>query len=151
MSKQVRLRRGTTLQHTTFTGADGEVTFDTTRKCLVVHDGVTPGGRAVTGFLVMDPGNPAMVQVLAYALAITGGDGDTFALEIDNNVWFHGGLTVDGAFGARKMLLITETLAYAGSVNLDFSTYTGKLSALAGNIAFTASNMALGRTAFLRL
>ena len=39
MPKQVRLRRGTTAQHVTFTGADGEVTVDTTKKVLVVHDG----------------------------------------------------------------------------------------------------------------
>ena len=29
MPKQVRLRRGTTAQHATFTGAEAEVTFDT--------------------------------------------------------------------------------------------------------------------------
>ena len=45
MSKKVQLRRGTTAQHDTFTGADGEVTVDTTKNTLVVHDGVTAGGH----------------------------------------------------------------------------------------------------------
>ena len=44
MSKQVKLRRGTTLEHATFTGALGEVTVDTTRDVAVVHDGATAGG-----------------------------------------------------------------------------------------------------------
>lgn len=44
MSIQVKLRRGTTAQHSSFTGAIAEVTVDTDKKTLVVHDGSTPGG-----------------------------------------------------------------------------------------------------------
>ena len=44
MSTQLKLRRGTTAQHSTFTGAEGEVTVDTTKDTLVVHDGTTAGG-----------------------------------------------------------------------------------------------------------
>ena len=44
MSKQVKLRRGTTSEHATFTGAVGEVTVDTTKDVAIVHDGVTAGG-----------------------------------------------------------------------------------------------------------
>jgi len=40
----LKFRRGTTAQHVVFTGADSEVTVDSTKKTLVVHDGVTPGG-----------------------------------------------------------------------------------------------------------
>jgi len=40
----LRLRRGTTTQHSTFTGLAGEVTVDTTKKTVVVHDGTTAGG-----------------------------------------------------------------------------------------------------------
>lgn len=47
MSTQLRLRRGTTAEHATFTGAEGEVTVDTTKDTLVVHDGVTVGGHTV--------------------------------------------------------------------------------------------------------
>ena len=45
MSKRVQLRRGTTAETNTFTGAEGEVTVDTTKNTLVVHDGVTAGGH----------------------------------------------------------------------------------------------------------
>lgn len=44
MATQLKLRRGTTVQHSTFTGASGEVTIDTDKKTAVVHDGVTAGG-----------------------------------------------------------------------------------------------------------
>ena len=44
MTTALQLRRGTTAQHATFVGANGEVTVDTDKKTLVVNDGVTPGG-----------------------------------------------------------------------------------------------------------
>jgi len=42
---EVKLRRGTTAQHSTFTGAEGEVTVDTDKDTLVVHDDTTLGGH----------------------------------------------------------------------------------------------------------
>ena len=44
MAKLLKLRRGTTSQHSSFTGAEGEVTVDTTKDTVVVHDGSTQGG-----------------------------------------------------------------------------------------------------------
>ena len=45
MAKLLKLRRGTTTQHASFTGAEGEVTVDTTKDTAVVHDGSQAGGR----------------------------------------------------------------------------------------------------------
>ena len=45
MPKQVQLRKGTTAEHATFTGAEGEVTVDTSKDTAVVHDGATAGGH----------------------------------------------------------------------------------------------------------
>ena len=47
MARQIQLRRGTADQHETFTGAEGEVTFDITNKTLRAHDGSTPGSIAL--------------------------------------------------------------------------------------------------------
>ena len=47
MAKKLQLRRGTTTQHNSFTGAEGEVTIDTTKDSLVVHDGSTQGGHPI--------------------------------------------------------------------------------------------------------
>ena len=48
MAIQIQLRHGTTTEHSTFTGAQGELTYDTTRKQLRVHDGGTVGGLPTT-------------------------------------------------------------------------------------------------------
>ena len=41
----IQFRRGTTTEHSSFTGLLGEVTVDTTKKTIVVHDGSTAGGQ----------------------------------------------------------------------------------------------------------
>ena len=50
MAKQLQLRKGTAAEHSTFTGANGEVTVDTTNKTLRVHDGTTVGGTQLVTF-----------------------------------------------------------------------------------------------------
>ncbi len=49
MAIQIQLRQGTTAEHNTFTGAVGELTYDTTNKTLRVHDGTTVGGKVIVG------------------------------------------------------------------------------------------------------
>jgi len=44
MPTAVQFRRGTTSQHSSFTGAAGEITVDTDKDVAVVHDGSTAGG-----------------------------------------------------------------------------------------------------------
>ncbi len=50
MSSLLKLRRGSTIAHETFTGADGEITFDTDKNAIVTHDGSTVGGFVGGGF-----------------------------------------------------------------------------------------------------
>lgn len=47
MSKVLQLRRGTTSAHADFTGKIGEVTMDTDKHTLVVHDGSKAGGYPI--------------------------------------------------------------------------------------------------------
>ena len=44
MAIQFQLRRGTTVQNNAFVGAEGEITVDTEKHAIRIHDGVTPGG-----------------------------------------------------------------------------------------------------------
>ena len=44
MAKRVQRRRGTTAEHATFTGYDGETSVDTSKDTVVVHDGATTAG-----------------------------------------------------------------------------------------------------------
>lgn len=45
MAARVKLRRGTSVQHQNFTGAEAEITVDTTNWSVRVHDGSTAGGH----------------------------------------------------------------------------------------------------------
>ena len=44
MTTAIKRRRGTTAEHATFTGLEGELTVDTSKDTVVVHDGSTAGG-----------------------------------------------------------------------------------------------------------
>ena len=47
MATQVQFRRGSTSDHSSFTGVVGEVTVDTDKDTAVIHDGATAGGHPV--------------------------------------------------------------------------------------------------------
>lgn len=143
MPKQVRMRRGTTAQHATFTGADGEVTFDTTKKVLVLHDGVTPGGKPLEGFLVLNPGNPLVTQVITGGLSITGGDGDSTAFSVVNGAAFNHVLINETA-SVRRLHMLQEQLPFASSLALNFQTFGSKRTTLTGNVAFSAVGFGYG-------
>jgi len=49
MAKRLQLRGGTAAQNDAFTGAAREITVDTTNWALRLHDGVTTGGRSLSG------------------------------------------------------------------------------------------------------
>jgi hypothetical protein len=51
MATQVQFRRGTTTQNNAFTGAIGEITYDSEAKTLRLHDGSTAGGGSVVATL----------------------------------------------------------------------------------------------------
>ncbi|OQX94364.1 MAG: hypothetical protein B6I23_01390 [Rickettsiaceae bacterium 4572_127] len=44
MTKAIQWRRGTTAEHSSFTGLNGEITIDTTKKTAIVHDEATVSG-----------------------------------------------------------------------------------------------------------
>lgn len=48
MAQRLQVRGGTQEQNDNFTGADRELTVDTTNWALRIHDGTTPGGHVVS-------------------------------------------------------------------------------------------------------
>lgn len=68
MAREIKLRRGTATEHETFTGAEGEVTVDTTNKTLRVHDGVTPGGIPIAKKAEI-PSVPSDINSADYVIA----------------------------------------------------------------------------------
>lgn len=49
MSKQLQIRRGSTAENESFTGVVGELTMDTDKKEVRIHDGSTQGGFVIGG------------------------------------------------------------------------------------------------------
>ena len=49
MAMKVLFLRGTSAQNAAYTGADGELTLDITKRSLRIHDGVTAGGHEILG------------------------------------------------------------------------------------------------------
>ena len=74
MPDQLQLRGGTTTEHNSFTGALREVTVDTTKKTLVVHDGSQAGGTP----LMKEAGANGAASVIL-------GSGGVNAFTIDSN------------------------------------------------------------------
>lgn len=68
-NEQVQLRRGTTAENDAFTGAEGELVYDTEKKQLRIHDGERVGGHQIsTKFPVPDYSKE--VQIAAAGSAI---------------------------------------------------------------------------------
>ena len=71
MSEQLQLRRGTATQVAAFTGAQGEVVFDTTNNRLVANDGVTVGGDPAAKLSEVITNSRTVVSDAAYAVLTT--------------------------------------------------------------------------------
>jgi hypothetical protein len=153
MPKHVRLRRGTTAQHATFTGADGEVTFDTDKKCIVTHDGITAGGKPVDAVRLNPGGDGFVSQVIHSGLNILGDGDDALGLYVAKNAQVDGGFNVMGTVNLNggvyvvggawfncpfvlQLIRIPEDLPWATPFTLNFGTFAGYKITLAGNITF---------------
>lgn len=85
MAVQIQFRRGNTAQHSVFTGAVGEVTVDTDKDILVVHDGSTVGGFPLAPIFTYDLANTAFNQAntgTTIATASFGKANDAYAVAV---------------------------------------------------------------------
>jgi hypothetical protein len=112
MATQVQFRGGTTSEHSTFTGAAREVTVDTTKKTVIVHDGSTVGGIPL-----------AKESAVTSAAAITGGsiNGTTVGASTAST-------------GAFTTLSASSTVSGTG-----FSTYLASPPAIGSTAASTGA------------
>jgi microcystin-dependent protein len=91
MATALQLRGGTSAQHAAFTGALKEVTVDTTKKSLVVHDGVTPGGSPLPSVAEM---NAAIAAAVATAVSLA-------SAPVGSPVFVHGTVAEPGTLKAN--------------------------------------------------
>ncbi len=122
MSIQLKLRGGTTTQHSTFTGLAREVTVDTDKNTLVVHDGTTAGG---TPLLTSSTDSTTITR--SATNPATGSDGDMVFNTTDGQLYIHNGtafeLAIDPVVGvaanAASAPTTTDLLAGAMYYNED--------------------------------
>lgn len=83
MSTEIKFRGGTTTEHSSFTGAEREITVDTTKNTVVVHDGTTAGGHALAKASDL-AGNASddfsAASIDATELDLNGGDGSGWVI-----------------------------------------------------------------------
>jgi hypothetical protein len=116
MSTQVQIRRGNTAQTATFTGAVAELTVDTDKEVVVVHDGVTAGGYP-----------------LARESALTSNQIFSQASFNTANAAFAAANSA-GSYANSAFLIANSAAAYSNTVN---NTQNNSITA-----AFTAANSA---------
>ena len=112
MSTQVQFRRGSTGETSTFTGAVGEVTVNTSLNTCVIHDGSTPGGFSL---LRSDGSNSALVSGSASNPSLF------FANDTNTGLFSGGldqiGLTVGG--NARLTIDSSGVISFTGNVSIN--------------------------------
>jgi hypothetical protein len=114
MAKQVRFRRGDTSQIAGFTGAEGEITYDTTKKTLVVHDGATAGGFELARLSAV-PNVFTTIAVSGQSNVVADGYSDTLTFIAGAGI----GLTTNAS---TDSVTISATGDVQGSIFADDST-----------------------------
>ena len=111
MATQVQFRRGTTGQHSAFTGAVGEVTVDTEKKILCVHDATKAGGFPL---LKEDGSNSSLALGSLSSCALK------FAGDIDTGIMSTGPDQIQLVTGGFARLTIDSSgvITIPGNVNI---------------------------------
>jgi hypothetical protein len=73
MATAIQRRRGNTAQHASFTGLAGEITIDTQKNTVVVHDGVTAGGYPLARADEVEALGGADITAVVAGSGLTGG------------------------------------------------------------------------------
>ena len=145
MATAIQRRGGTTAEHANFTGLAREITVDTTKKTIVVHDGTTAGGIPLAT-------EAALAAVVAAATAdITGviaGNGLTGGADSGNaNLNVGAGYGISVSSDAVSISNADVRGLFSASGDLAYNTSTGVFSFTndAGDIeGVTAGNGLIG-------
>ena len=116
MPTQIQLRRGSTVQTSTFTGAAGEITVDTDKKVVVVHDGSSAGG------IPLARENHAQAAFNAANTTVTGvtsaGSYANSAFEAANSKLSTSGGTISGSVTVTGNLTVGGEVVTINATNL---------------------------------
>ena len=135
MATQVQFRRGTTGQHSAFTGAVGEITVDTEKRTVCIHDATQAGGfpllkedasnsSLALGSLsscalkfagdpdtgIMSPGSNQLTLVTGGFARLTIDSSGAITIPNNGNVSISGDLTVTGSIDSGNQLALILAL-----------------------------------------
>ena len=99
----IQFRRGNTTQHNSFTGLLGEVTVDTDKKTLVVHDGSTTGG-----FPLAREGAASNASTGSFTSNVTVGG----TLAVTSTASFSDDVTITGDLGMTGHIIPSANITY---------------------------------------
>jgi len=121
---EVKLRRGTDTEHSSFTGAEGEVTVDTTNDTLRVHDGTTAGGVRLAK--LSEAGLSAIANLSALG-NVSGASAVPVAIDIKD----------EDAMTSNSATALATQQSIKAYVDSNAGIPTGTVSAFAGSAAPT--------------
>ena len=148
MAKLLKLRRGTTTQHSGFTGAEGELTIDVDKECVVVHDGSTAGGFPIERLTGIDDNSNALAVTIDTSENVgIGTASPTTKLEVNGTVKATA-LQGDGSAltGVSSVSESLQTISSGGQTSFTFSYVAGRLMVFLNGVKllnstdFTATN-----------
>jgi plastocyanin len=113
MAIQLQLRRGNALQHASFTGAIGEVTFDTSNNTIRAHDGNTAGGFELA--TKTDLANVSIGNVTASANLASNTTDDL--PEGSNNLYFTNALAIGALTAGDNITIEANGLVVVAAVS----------------------------------
>jgi hypothetical protein len=157
----VQRRRGTTAEHSSFTGLAGELTVDTTKDTVVVHDGSTAGGVPLLRQDVSNLAADAISGDKVHGGTISGsaalGDGTTATTQSAGNATTLVATTafVTTATAGEDTLAemgdvslvsagAADMLVYSGSAWVDVAMSGDATMASNGAVTIAANSVALG-------
>ena len=119
MATQVQFRRGSTAQNNTFTGAEGELSVDTTIKTLRVHDGATQGGFEMAKKDLSNHAGVGILTASSFSGPLNGNvTGEVNAAAFDTNA---SGVVVTGIATATEF----RTGAAGSAIGINTNTISG--------------------------
>ena len=138
MSTQVQIRRGNTTQTGAFTGAVAEITVDTDKKTVVVHDGSTAGGFALARESTVTS-NAAFSQA-----SFNTANAAFLQANTPSHVANSAAIYANGAFAAANAATATDTTQNnsitAAFLQANTPSFTANSAASYANAAFTRAN-----------